>query len=157
VVSHDRRFLDKIIGRLLVFSADGQAQQYLGNYADYRARMERLRAQSKEQSTGSDGVQASGPAARATDSESAAAQPPAGLSKNEQARRQQWIVKTEAEIANLETEKQELLAAMTDPSLTAQARTELARRCSTVDEIIAQKLDQWEKWNLEIEDTEDTT
>ena len=35
VVSHDRRFLDKIVQKLIVFTRDGKIRVFAGNYADY--------------------------------------------------------------------------------------------------------------------------
>lgn len=43
-VSHDRYFLDKIAGRIFEFRPDGQAREYLGNYADYLEKREAERA-----------------------------------------------------------------------------------------------------------------
>ncbi|WP_449354323.1 ABC-F family ATP-binding cassette domain-containing protein [Virgibacillus natechei] len=34
-VSHDRYFLDRIVGQLLVFTGDGQIKRYFGNYSAY--------------------------------------------------------------------------------------------------------------------------
>jgi len=165
VVSHDRRFLDKIIGRLLVFATAGQVAQHLGTYAEYRARRERLRAENEErraeapavQMTGATGRTTRRPATKTADTqaERGADQTTRGssgqLSKNEQARRQQWIAQAEVEIAELEQEREQLLEAMKEASLTVQARTELGHRCTEVDGLIAEKLRQWERWHLEIE------
>ena len=36
VVSHDRFFMDKVVDHLLVFKGNGEIQDFLGNYTDYR-------------------------------------------------------------------------------------------------------------------------
>ena len=45
VISHDRFFMDKICGRLLVFEGDGHIKEFVGNYTELRERkrVEKLR------------------------------------------------------------------------------------------------------------------
>lgn len=39
VVSHDRYFLDRVVGRLFVFEGDGRLRQFEGGYTDYQNRL----------------------------------------------------------------------------------------------------------------------
>ena len=36
-VSHDRYFLDRVVGRIFAFEGDGKLQQYEGGFTDYQA------------------------------------------------------------------------------------------------------------------------
>ena len=36
-VSHDRYFLDRVVGRIFAFEGDGRLQQYEGGFTDYQA------------------------------------------------------------------------------------------------------------------------
>jgi ATP-binding cassette subfamily F protein 3 len=157
VVSHDRRFLDRLVQRLIVFTPGlraGRVQAFLGNYEEYHRR--RLPG----------GREATAAAARAAGTASAVGgrpgtpppeslRPPQDgpilLSKNEQERRRRWIADVETDIAQLESEKDSLLAGMSSPDLTAEARREMGQRCARIESELAQKVAQWETWNLEIE------
>jgi ATP-binding cassette subfamily F protein uup len=37
LVSHDRYFLDRLVGKIFAFEGDGKITQYVGGYSDYRA------------------------------------------------------------------------------------------------------------------------
>jgi ATP-binding cassette subfamily F protein 3 len=154
VVSHDRRFLDKIIDKLLVFPpadqavrAGGQVTVHLGNYADFvRSREQRRQEAAAGTRTPSPRSQAPGAGAE-----------PAGagrtaLSKNEQQRRQNWIDEAEEKILALETEKEDILQEMTRPDLANERRAELGRRITAIETELAGHMADWEQWNLEIEE-----
>ena len=168
VVSHDRRFLDRVINRLLVFPASldsvmessgaGQLRQYLGNYTEYRqtCAAEEARA-SAEAETRKSAARASATATtgqavqrrRGGAGYSAVRRP---LSKNEQVRRQQWIATLEEEIAAIEEQKEASLVEMSAPDLAAQRRQELAQQSAVLEEELAAKLARWEQWHQEIEE-----
>ncbi len=163
VVSHDRRFLDKIIGRLLVFGpgeaenggeTENQLSLYLGNYSDYRAQLAKQPGAIQE-SSAPDRVermaQAVSAERRAQTLQQGPPPRPLVLSKNEIARRRRWITRLEDQIADLEREREMLLATMSDPNLPAARRVELGHRCTAIAQDIAGKLSQWEEWHLEIE------
>ena len=53
-VSHDRYFLDRIVGRIFAYEENGRLQQYEGNYSDYLAayEMRHPREEIKDAQTG---------------------------------------------------------------------------------------------------------
>jgi len=177
VVSHDRRFLNKIVNRLLVFhppTEEGRVEQFQGNYADYRRHLEEI-----SKLGGSLSLDSTQPVLRrgkntfpgavssdavsltdtrsdsAVRSKSAADDRTTGkkaLSKNEVLRRRQWIAAAEQEIAKIEIEKEKLLTHMSNPSLAAEERFELSNRFAELEQLISEKINLWEKWNLELEE-----
>ena len=50
LVSHDRRFLDNVVDRILVFEAEGGVQEYVGGYSDWVKRGKELKISAEEQS-----------------------------------------------------------------------------------------------------------
>jgi ATP-binding cassette subfamily F protein 3 len=154
VVSHDRRFLDKIIDKLLVFppadQAPGRVTVHLGNYAEYvRDRDQRRQEMAEEKRAEAprfSGEKAAEPASTAV------ATGRAPLSKNEQQRRQKWIEEAEENILSLETEKEAILQEMAATDLANDRRVELGRRIVAIEEELAGHLADWEQWSLEIEE-----
>lgn len=142
VVSHDRRFLDRLCGRLVVFEAgaDGRLRTrvYLGNYSDYTAK----RAEEKAAAVAEAPAK---PRAEKRDKPKAE-----GLSKNEIRRREGLIAEAEAEIEALEGEKAELLEQLSAPDLDPDARLEVSRRFSEVEAALETRTAQWEAWVDEI-------
>jgi ATP-binding cassette subfamily F protein 3 len=154
VVSHDRRFLDKIVDKLLVFppaaeavQADGQVVVHLGNYADYvRHRNSQLQAE-----TESKRPVTARPAA-ATEKETGSPGGRTPLSKNEQQRRQTWIDEAEEKILALEDEKAEALQEMAQADLANDRRIALGQRIAAIETELQQHMADWEQWSLEIEE-----
>jgi len=154
VVSHDRRFLDKLVDRLLVFppagDGSGRVRVFDGSYQDYVWK----RGQEDQAATGQRRQlpRVTPPVNRKTS--------PSGkvpLSKNEQQRRQQWITNAEEAIVVLETEQETALVEMGAPDLSNARRAELGQRCGEIEKELAAHLANWEKWNLEIEEGLDNT
>ena len=148
VVSHDRRFLDHIVDRLVVFPEVGDdhaPRLFLGNWADW------VRKRGEER--------ASAPRAEARP-RSASRAPAADiangghalLSKNEQQRRRQWIAEAEEHIAALEEEKEAAVATMTAGNTDARELRELGNRCAVLDTEVAEWLAKWEHWQTELEE-----
>jgi ATP-binding cassette, subfamily F, member 3 len=152
MVSHDRRFLDRLVDRLVVFPDDGAGgadpRVFLGNYGDYLHRREQEQQAAAEATATAPGHPR--PAAVGADQTSIA---PAGgrLSKNEQARRRAWIAEVEATIAALEAEQESVLAAMSSPDCDNRRRLELADRCAAIETELAAALARWEEWSAELE------
>ena len=138
VVSHDRRFLERVATRLLVFEEEGLAQ-FMGTWTEYTARIRERREAAGE--SRKERMSESGAPAGARDR---------GLSKNEIKRREEWIAEVEQTIESLEAEKNEVLASMADPALTPDARIEAARRIGALEAELAASLVQWETWSDEI-------
>jgi ATP-binding cassette subfamily F protein 3 len=147
MVSHDRRFLDQLVERLIVFPAHREratgVRVFLGGYADY------VRKRDAGQRASLDPVPAAKvrPAASTTTS--------AGLSKNEKTRRRAWIAEVEETIAALESEKDEAIAALSQPDCPNDRRRDLAARCATIDADLARAMQRWEEWNAELEGNTD--
>jgi len=142
VVSHDRRFLDRLMNRLIVFEPgdDGRlvARVFPGNYSELMAR------------------RAAAPAADAaaapprTRTPRPARAKPAGLSKNEIRRRRELIAAAEREIESLEGEKAALLEKLSAPDLSPDERLETSRRFTEVESELEAELARWELWQDEI-------
>jgi ATP-binding cassette subfamily F protein 3 len=148
VVSHDRRFLDKIVHRLIVFTREGSVRLFPGNYADYvwKRRQELQEEKSPEPSETEDGGQKK--ETRPTETRTGGS---ASLSKNEINRRRQWMADAEARILELESTKEAALGEMASPDLGNDRRLELAHQCSQIDTELEAAMADWEKWGLEIE------
>jgi ATP-binding cassette subfamily F protein 3 len=147
MVSHDRRFLDRLVERLILFPEPGDAtpgvRVFLGHYADLvRQRDEQRRAPASEPRP----APASAPDAPAVPDGGGGA-----LSKNEQARRRAWIAEVEETIDALEAEKERAIQAMSAPDCANEHRQELADRCAAIDRELADALERWEAWNAELE------
>jgi len=145
VVSHDRRFLDKLVNRLLIFPPagdnSGQVRVFGGNYQDYvwkRAQENQAASEQRRSKANS-----RPPAGNATDT--------SPLSKNEQKRRQEWINAAEEAIVVLENEREAALTEMGTPDLTNERRLALAQRCGDIETELGEHLANWEQWSLEIE------
>jgi ATP-binding cassette subfamily F protein 3 len=142
VVSHDRRFLDKIVHKLIVFGRDGRIQQFDGNYADYVWKRKQRAAAVTET-----------PAPQKAQPAAAAAVPrPETMSKNEINRRLQWIDAAEQKILELEGAREQALAEMASPDLDNDRRIELARLCTEYEKNLEKVMADWEKWHLEIDE-----
>ncbi len=150
VVSHDRRFLDKIVEKLIVFTGDTVPRVFAGNYAEYvwKRKQEQLAAAPAVRDklpAGGGGRQENKPA----DPGSTGGQAP--MSKNEINRRRQWITEAEEKIFELESNKEAALGEMGSADLKNDRRLELARLCSDIDTQLTSVYADWEKWSLEIE------
>jgi len=150
VVSHDRRFLDKIVEKLIVFTRDGAVRIFAGNYADY--------VWKRRQEQQSAGVVTKGKTGNGTNTpkkEKPASVTPDGgpkpLSKNEINRRRRRIDEVEAKILELESAKETALLEMGSPDLDNDRRRQLAHLCSGIDTELETAFADWEKWSLEIE------
>jgi ATP-binding cassette subfamily F protein 3 len=142
MVSHDRRFLDELVDRLVIFSSpDVPPRVFVGNYGEWvRHRQETAAGESARAARREPQTSLPSPAAGSR-----------GLSKNEQARRLAWIAEEEVRISQLENERAEALARLALPQLAGEARRELAHRCVEIEADLAQALARWEAWHQEVE------
>ncbi|PID79152.1 hypothetical protein CSB20_11530 [bacterium DOLZORAL124_64_63] len=152
VVSHDRRFLNKIVEKLVVFPPADHPQVpvrvFLGNHEEYSRQRRRERTEQQE-------AAAPRPAPPPASPDSGSRETVSGrtpLSKNEQRRREEWIATTEAAILQLEEEKSAAIAEMARPDLDNARRMELGRRCTEIEAELEKHLGDWEQWSLEIEE-----
>ncbi len=143
VVSHDRRFLDRIAQRLIVFEQgdDGRMSTlvHLGNYSDLVTRRESAKTEAAAVATSERPKAAKPERARAE-----------GPSKNEIRRLEARIAEAEVEIEALEAKKAELLARLSAPALEPEARLEISQRFTVAEDELNAKLAQWETWLDEI-------
>ncbi|MBK7189586.1 MAG: ABC-F family ATP-binding cassette domain-containing protein [bacterium] len=156
VVSHDRRFLDKVVHKLLVFpplDADGLPTGVVtlfdGGWAEWvKDRVGRTQTASLAPAgtASSSARQATTPGA-GTDADAGKG----GLSKNEQNRRRQWIAQAEEAILALEAEKETCFALMAAPDTGSEQRAQAGRRIIEIEAGLQKHLADWEQWHLEIE------
>jgi ATP-binding cassette subfamily F protein 3 len=171
VVSHDRRLLDRLVQRLVVFPDVNEVGRgpriFLGNYGDYQRRCSEERqaaawalsvgesaprprsATKTAPGCGGGEVSAGGRAVTASAADSSGQRP--RLSKNEQARRRARIAAIEGTIAALEREEAAALAEMSDPACSSSRRRELGDRCATIAGELVEALETWEQWSAELE------
>ena len=159
VVSHDRRFLDKLVQRLIIFPGSdaperSQVTVFDGNYAEWTWHRDRRRQDAAAESPAVSPVRNSTQPQPQKDrpATAAAAAGKTPLSKNEQTRRRKLIAEAEETILALETEKEDTLGEMGRPDLDNDRRLELGRRCAEIDTELDAQMTAWEQWSLEIEE-----
>jgi len=150
VVSHDRRFLDKIVQKLIVFTGEGAVRVFTGNYADFV-----WKRKQEQQAAGTATKEKTGAGANTPRKKKTVAVPPLegpkSLSKNEINRRRQRIGEVEAKILELESAKETALTEVGSPDLKNDRRRELAHLCAGIDAELETAFADWERWSLEIE------
>jgi len=128
VVSHDRYFMDKVVGHLLIFNGDGDIREYPGNYSDYRDWKEihdkQKKADEKPQEAKTKKVKT---------------EAKVRLTYKEQIEFKQL----EKDIAALEVEKKELEAALCSGTLQVDELTEKSKRLPQVNDLLDEKSMRW--------------
>ncbi len=138
VVSHDRRFLERVATRLLVFE-DDSVIHYVGTWTEYAVKAKERRE-----------AAAAARRERAPEMATKPISAMAGLSKNEIKRREEWIAEVEVQIETFEAEKEAILERMTNLDLAPDTRVKIARRINEIDTELAACLARWEEWSNEI-------
>jgi ATP-binding cassette, subfamily F, member 3 len=141
VVSHDRRFLERVCDRIMIFDStdDGpRVKLHLGTWTEVSVRL-------KEQA-----AMATAPK-KAAKVEAAAKITTSSLSKNEIIRREQWIAEVEETIAELEKEQAEVLAKLSAVDLKPDQRLVASKRHAEVETSLAELFEKWEMWQSEID------
>ena len=160
VVSHDRRFLDKLVRRLIIFPSGaagtdgepgGRVVQFDGGWEEWVRRRDGAKTAAAAASASRRPTR---PARTSAAGTAAAGRVP--LSKNEQDRRRRWIAEAEAAILSLESEKEAALArdvqarpGQCPPPGTGAPQHRRSRR------ELEKHLADWETWSLEIEEGTD--
>jgi ATP-binding cassette subfamily F protein uup len=156
LISHDRRFLDNLVGGCLVLPGDGTVQQYAGGYSDWKDQYESYlsgRAPASVTPSGSTSTSAS---------EKKAGQPSAPRPKTRQ-RKLSFAEQRELEglpdrLETLEAEREEIHDLLANPDLYRQTASatpqgdsldtrdpgELTRRLAQLDEEIGAAMRRWE-------------
>jgi ATP-binding cassette, subfamily F, member 3 len=134
-ISHDRAFLSALSTRVWAFR-DGRWEDFPGGFDEWRAQVERRDAEAPVAAPSRAG-------AIAQESR------PAGLSKNEQRRREREMERLEGQIAKWEAQVESIEAQLADPALYAAGAdssrpTALAAERESLHGRIAEALAEWE-------------
>jgi len=137
LVSHDRYFMDKLVDHVFILDGTGGVRDFPGNYTQYRMAAD---AEEKAESV-QRAVAAKAAAAQQADNAPAAP-------KGDYSQRLSYNEKREYEgledvIAGLESEKEELEAAMSAPGLDHEEMGRLATRLGDVTADIEAKTERW--------------
>ena len=127
LVSHDRYFMDKLVDHLFVFEGDGVITDFTGNYTEYRAMAD---AREKEQKKVVPPVQEK------------PAEPEAPRQKKSYKEKREWET-LEKELADLEKEKLQLEAALSNPGDDIESITRHYERLAEVNGLIDEKELRW--------------
>ena len=145
LISHDRAFLSGTATRIWAWN-DGRFEDYPGGFDDWQE----WAARRKEASP-----TAAASSRPPTEAKPAAAEKPAGLSKNELRRRQAELERLESRIHAIETRTAEIEAALADPALYASGADPAVPRALTAERDalaaeLAQAYADWERMGEEL-------
>lgn len=147
-VSHDRYFLDRVVGRIFAFEGDGRLRQYEGGFTDYLRARERIQAETEQAAADGTGRQSNGirAADAVSDSPKRNEKPREKKLKFTYAQQREWDV-IEDEIAALEEKSAELerqaAAAATDYGKLAAVMKEKEE----TDAALEEKMNRWMELN----------
>lgn len=130
VVSHDRFFMDKIVDHLLVFEGDAKIKDFPGNYTDFREwkQLQEADAQEREVATKNTPIRS-----RAVEE---------GAKKLSYKERKEYEA-LEQEIAQMEEEKAQIEAALSDGTISQEQITQLSERFAFLAATIDEKSIRW--------------
>ena len=128
VVSHDRYFMDKVVDHLLVFNGQGDIRDFPGNYTDYRDWKETKEQHTKEQEKNKE-------------------EKTSRVRLNDK-RKMTFKEKKEFEelenlIAELESEKANIEAALCSGTLSVDELTQKSKRLPELNDLIDEKTMRW--------------
>ncbi|MGE8595394.1 MAG: ATP-binding cassette domain-containing protein [Acinetobacter faecalis] len=132
LISHDRAFMDNVVTSTWVFDGKGQIDEYIGGYQDYL-----------EQRPDQTAVDQKNDVKKALAKAEAAVPKKAKLSYKDQRALEQLPAEMEA----LEKEQAEINEQLADGSMfvsDADKAMKLSNRLSEIDELLLEKLEQWE-------------
>lgn len=130
IVSHDRYFMDKVVDHLLVFKGNGEAQDFPGNYTQYR---EWRSLKSKDEEKDKNTVQ-----------KAAAVREKRHSDKRRMTyKERQEYAKLEQEIAQLEAERKLLEEQLCSGTLSVDELTEKSKRLPVLKEELDEKEMRW--------------
>jgi ATP-binding cassette subfamily F protein uup len=134
LVSHDRRFLDNVVTQTLAAEGNGLWREYVGGYSDW------LKQRSKPPAT------ASSPAKPSTKDESATPPSPNKPRTKLSFKEQRELELLPQEIEALEREQADLTARMSSPEYHRQGAQQLRTDGKRLEEIEAQLLTKFARW-----------
>jgi ATP-binding cassette subfamily F protein uup len=151
VVSHDRAFLDDVVGSVIVFEPGG-LREYVGGYTDWKRAVERREADAKKNSVGSSGERGTS-VPRGSASSAAPTSPAKAVNLTSSARKLSFKEKQElerlpAEIEKLEAQVAEIHQQMAEPSFYQQPSaklTEVQSKLSALEEKVRTSYARWEE------------
>lgn len=129
VVSHDRYFMDKMVDHLFVFEGEGQINDILGNYSDYRKNQANLAR--KEVVVN--------PVVEAEEAPKVEIKEKRKLSYKEQLE----FTELESELESLEIEKEKYTSILSDASADSEAIMEAGSKLAAIVELIDTKTNRW--------------
>jgi ATP-binding cassette subfamily F protein uup len=142
LVSHDRAFLDNVVTSCLVFSGDGDVEEYVGGYSDW-LRQRRVPGSAPRRAPPASGAPEAAPPAVAT---APAAPKPAGGRKLSY-KEQRELAELPARIERLEQEQLNLQQQLSDPALysgSPQKAQDLGARLQALATELAAAYARWE-------------
>ncbi|MBR1787692.1 MAG: ABC-F family ATP-binding cassette domain-containing protein [Bacteroidaceae bacterium] len=141
VVSHDRYFMDKVVDHLLVFQGDGDVQDFPGNYTQFREWQKTLPGPAKASPLSSKEERGCLKECR----EGAARENRDGSPSKRRLtyKERQEFEQLSREIETLESEKAEIIAALSGAMLSVDEITEKSRRLPVVESELDEKEMRW--------------
>lgn len=138
-VSHDRYFMDKIVGHLLVFNGEGDIRDFPGNYTEYRGWLDDKKQQQRQQSTPARGEGKERKKTRMNDR------------RRLTFRERQEMQRLEQEIEQLEQEKKQLEELLCGGTSDVEEINRISKRLPMLEEELDTKSMRW----LELSEIED--
>jgi ATP-binding cassette subfamily F protein uup len=130
-VSHDRYFLDRVVGRIFAFEGDGRIVEYPGNYSLYKARRDQQIATARAQ-----------PARPAPRPVAQPDRPPSGPRKITSKERRE-LEGLERRIAELEIQRNTIGAQLSSPGLDHTRYSQLAASLAELESELEASFTRW--------------
>lgn len=124
VVTHDRYFLDKIVGHLFAFEGEGEVKDYNGTYSEYRWEQKQLKYEEKS-------------------TKPEAEKPKTTVVSNLSNDERKEFSRLEKDIEKLEKEKSTITGLFDNPSLSLDEITELSGKLESVQILLENKEMRW--------------
>ena len=124
VVTHDRYFLDKIVGHLFAFEGEGEVKDYNGTYSEYRWEQKQLKFEEKS-------------------TKSIVEKPKTVVVSNLSNDERKEFSRLEKDIEKLEKEKSTITALFDNPSLSLDEITELSSKLAVAQASLDNKEMRW--------------
>ncbi len=127
IATHDRAFLDKIVGHIFIFEGSGKIKDYYSNYSSYR--LKKVKELSKEK--------------QAQKANKPKPDKPKSNIKKATYKEKLEFEALQKEIAELEKEKAETLSQINDPSNSIEEITKASERYQNITNILDEKEMRW--------------
>ena len=146
IVSHDRYFMDKVVDHVLVFQGEGRIKDFPGNYTQYRDSV--ISPQDDSTSAGDTTSYKRAKLPDETAEKTSSRSKSAAKERTPQQRRlsykeNQEYQRLEKDIAALEAEKSEIVAALSSGTLNVEQITAHSKRLPLLDAELDEKSLRW--------------